>query len=366
MRWRSMRLGFRAAAVLLAAAFSTPLFGESPLQQLQTDNLQLIWFHPAEDYLAPHAARSFENSLAFQESLWGWKPDGKVTVLLKDFIDYGNAGATSVPQNMVLLDIAPVPYTLETFVAQRAHLLVHEPRARARGQSRRVDRGRHALAPHPRRQDRDRPEASGNAAVPLSHGAALGRAALVPRRRRGVLRDLDGRRPRPRPGRVRRDGVPRDGARQRAFLQSGEPRRGRHQGRLPGRRQQLPVRHALRLLLRTEIFAGEGRRMGRAPRRQRALLRRPVRAGVRQADGRRVERMDRLGARVPESQPRRSREVSAVATPSAVAARTRLDVARLLRPGAQGDHRRHSAIPASPPTSARCRSRTAASIRWST
>ena len=88
MRWRSMRLSFRAAALLLAAAFSSPAFGESPLQQLQTDNLQLIWFHPAEDYLAPHAARSFENSLAFQKSLWGWKPDGKVTVLLKDFIDY--------------------------------------------------------------------------------------------------------------------------------------------------------------------------------------------------------------------------------------------------------------------------------------
>ena len=126
MRWRSMRLGFRAAALLLAAAFSSPLFGESPLQQLQTDNLQLIWFHPAEDYLAPHAARSFENSLAFQESLWGWKPDGKVTVLLKDFIDYGNAGATSVPQNMVLLDIAPVPYTLETFFG-RSSFCSHGP-----------------------------------------------------------------------------------------------------------------------------------------------------------------------------------------------------------------------------------------------
>src|SRR5882757_1663601 len=112
-----MRLSLCAAAFVLAVVFSTSASGEGPLQQLQTENLQLIWFHPAEDYLAPHAARSFENSLAFQESLWGWKPDGKGTVLLKDFIDYGNAGATSVPQNMVLLDIAPVPYTLETFVA---------------------------------------------------------------------------------------------------------------------------------------------------------------------------------------------------------------------------------------------------------
>ena len=101
------------------------------LQQWQTEDLQLVWFHPAEDYLAPHVARSFENSMAFQKNLWGWQPDGKVTVLLKDFIDYGNAGATSVPSNLILIDIAPVPYTLETFVANERmfwfmnHELVH-------------------------------------------------------------------------------------------------------------------------------------------------------------------------------------------------------------------------------------------------
>lgn len=127
-----MRLSIRTVALVLVAALSSvPAWGDEPLQQLVTDDQRLIWFHPAEDYLAPHAARSFENSLEFQKSLWGWQPDGKVTVLLKDFIDYGNAGATSVPQNMVLLDIAPVPYTLETFVANERifwfmnHELVH-------------------------------------------------------------------------------------------------------------------------------------------------------------------------------------------------------------------------------------------------
>ncbi len=54
----------------------------------------------------------------------------------------------------------------------------------------------------------------------LPDHAARGRAALVSRRQRRVRRHLDGRRHRPRAGRLRRDGLPRDGARQRALLRS--------------------------------------------------------------------------------------------------------------------------------------------------
>src|SRR5512146_3059358 len=112
-----MRVGARLAFAFAVAMPAAAAWADELLQHLETDDLRLVWFHPTEDYLAPHVARSFENSMQFQKSLWGWQPDGKVTVLLKDFIDYGNAGATSVPSNLILIDIAPVPYTLETFVA---------------------------------------------------------------------------------------------------------------------------------------------------------------------------------------------------------------------------------------------------------
>ena len=126
-----MRLCIRFALLAVVSVWMAPAHSDDMLQQLQTDDLRLVWFHPAEDYLAPHVARSFENSMTFQKHVWGWNPDGKVTVLLKDFIDYGNAGATSVPNNLILIDIAPVPYTLETFVANERmfwfmnHELVH-------------------------------------------------------------------------------------------------------------------------------------------------------------------------------------------------------------------------------------------------
>ena len=91
--------------------------GQAVLQQLQTKDLRLIWFHPSEDYLAPYAARCFENALEFHERFWGWKPDGKENILLDDFSDYGDAGTTSLPVNMVEISIAPLPFEMETFVS---------------------------------------------------------------------------------------------------------------------------------------------------------------------------------------------------------------------------------------------------------
>jgi len=122
------RAGIVFAGALAVAAGAR---ADEALQQLQTDDLRVIWFHPAEDYLAPVVARSAENSLNFQKRLWSWKPDGKVNVLLKDFGDVGNAGANGTPINQVAIDIAPFAYSFETYVGSERmyslmnHELVH-------------------------------------------------------------------------------------------------------------------------------------------------------------------------------------------------------------------------------------------------
>jgi hypothetical protein len=100
------------------------------LSQLTTNDLSLLYFDPAQTYLTPYVARAFEHSLSFQEKLFGWKPwDRRVTVLLKDFSDYGNAAARSSPNNAILLDVAPLSQTFETFSAGERFftLLNHEP-----------------------------------------------------------------------------------------------------------------------------------------------------------------------------------------------------------------------------------------------
>ena len=90
---------------------------EIDLNRLETKDLRLLYFDPAETYLTPYIARAFLNSLSFQEKTFNWKPWDKTTVLLKDFGDYGNAAARASPNNAILVDIAPLSQTFETFSA---------------------------------------------------------------------------------------------------------------------------------------------------------------------------------------------------------------------------------------------------------
>jgi len=85
------------------------------LSRIETDDLRLLYFEPAETYLTPYVARSFENALRVQREIFDWRPWEDTTVLLKDFSDYGNAAARSSPNNALIIDIAPLSLTYETF-----------------------------------------------------------------------------------------------------------------------------------------------------------------------------------------------------------------------------------------------------------
>ena len=73
----------------------------------------------------------FLNSLAFQKRLFDFHPDGPITVLLADFSDAGNAGATVVPYNAVISQISPFSFAFETIAGNDRmniimnHELVH-------------------------------------------------------------------------------------------------------------------------------------------------------------------------------------------------------------------------------------------------
>src|SRR5512147_946779 len=87
------------------------------LSQIQTNDLRLLYFDPSETYLTPYVGRAAENSLAFQQRMFGWRPWERTTLLLKDFSDYGNAAARASPNDALLIDIAPLSQTYETFSA---------------------------------------------------------------------------------------------------------------------------------------------------------------------------------------------------------------------------------------------------------
>jgi len=105
---------------VLCAAGLLYLVGEAAatdldLSMLQTKDLSLLYFDPAETYLTPYVARAFENSLAAQRRNFAWTPWEKTTVWLKDFSDRGNAAARVIPTNSVSLEISPMSQIYETF-----------------------------------------------------------------------------------------------------------------------------------------------------------------------------------------------------------------------------------------------------------
>src|SRR5690348_13686073 len=108
------------AELFCAHAFADPASKLDPsvgIAKLETKDLELLWFDPDQRYLTPYLARSYENSIAFQEKTFAWTPWDKPTILLFDLSDTGNAFAQASPTNIVRVLASPMPTTFETFSA---------------------------------------------------------------------------------------------------------------------------------------------------------------------------------------------------------------------------------------------------------
>ncbi len=86
----------------------------SQFQSVKTDNLHLVYYDRGHSYIVPHLVRSFDNAMRFHKELFDYSPSEEVTVLLEDFGDYGNAGATAIPYNFVMIGISPIQFAFET------------------------------------------------------------------------------------------------------------------------------------------------------------------------------------------------------------------------------------------------------------
>lgn len=101
------------------------------LATVETSEVRLVYFDGSETYLVPHTARAFLNALAFEQDLFKFKPADRVTVLLADFSDAGNAAAGAVPRNVMAIQVAPLNFAFETIAANERmttlmnHELVH-------------------------------------------------------------------------------------------------------------------------------------------------------------------------------------------------------------------------------------------------
>ena len=196
-------------AVLALLGFPQLTFAQ--LAVLETAGLRLVYLDPSEKFLVPHAARTFLNSFEFQRKILGFEPREPVTVLLTDFADAGNAGATVLPRNNVTVDIAPLNSAFETIAGNERmniimnHELVHlstmDPPSSGDRAFRKLFGGK--VMPV-----EEQPETI--LVLPAGDASCRG-AAVVSRGNCRVPRYLDGGWTRARSGRIRRDGLPIDG-----------------------------------------------------------------------------------------------------------------------------------------------------------
>src|SRR5262249_12949934 len=116
------------ACVALALIVASQRTAVAQLTALETRDVSIVYLDPTQGFLAPQGARSAENALDFHRKLFDFQPSERITVLLTDFADFGNAAADSVPHDTVTIKIAPLSFAYETFTANERmnYLMNHE------------------------------------------------------------------------------------------------------------------------------------------------------------------------------------------------------------------------------------------------
>lgn len=104
---------------------------KAQFKSIKTEDLHLIYYDFGHEMLLGHTIRSFTKALQFHQEKFDYEHSEPATVIIQDFGDFGNAGASAVPQNVILMSIAPFSYAFEKNPANERinvlmnHELVH-------------------------------------------------------------------------------------------------------------------------------------------------------------------------------------------------------------------------------------------------
>ncbi len=111
-------------SLLLMAAETTA--NPNWLQQ-ESEHFTIIYRQP-HAYLVPHILRSAEGALERLAIIFNYAPAEKIVLATFDFSDYGTAGASTVPQNFIRLEIEPfeLGYEIMPFHDRIQWLMNHE------------------------------------------------------------------------------------------------------------------------------------------------------------------------------------------------------------------------------------------------
>ena len=114
--------------LIVAIGEFSPSGLHAQLFERETNNLRLVYYSKAHEYLVPHIVGCFENAFRFESRLFDYRPGEKVNVLLQDFGDYASGAANTVPFDFMSIGIAPFSYVYETMPAEERFnlMMMHE------------------------------------------------------------------------------------------------------------------------------------------------------------------------------------------------------------------------------------------------
>ncbi len=108
-----------------------PSRSSAQLNEFETKDLRVIYYGEASKYLINYIGQCSENAINNGSRIFQYNTGEKLTVLVHDLNDFGNAGTGTVPRNHIILAIAPLEYEFETSPANERinttmnHELVH-------------------------------------------------------------------------------------------------------------------------------------------------------------------------------------------------------------------------------------------------
>ena len=112
MRVRTLMFRGLALAILTCGSAAA---SRAEMRFIETNDMRVAYFDPTGAHLVTYATQCFLNALAAQQARFDYTPDGKVSILLQDFTDRGNATALNSPRNRIYLEMAPPTLAFETF-----------------------------------------------------------------------------------------------------------------------------------------------------------------------------------------------------------------------------------------------------------
>ena len=89
----------------------------SQLKKIESKDFDVISTGPQLDYVLKHAIMCSHSALNFHKKLFDYDPKEKIFVMFQDFGDFGNGGATSIPNNFATACISPMNYSFESSTA---------------------------------------------------------------------------------------------------------------------------------------------------------------------------------------------------------------------------------------------------------